>query len=55
MSLIEQRRYGAIFFVADPGFFFDKRLDGTYVMEEGTEACIPLWAGIATEEQAGLP
>lgn len=40
------------FFVSDPGFFFDKRLDGTYVMEEGTEACIPLWAQIATESQA---
>ena len=40
------------FFVSDPGFFFDKRLDGTSVMEEGTEACIPLWAEIASKEQA---
>ncbi len=40
------------FFVSDPGFFFDKRLDGTFVMEEGTEACIPLWAEIASKEQA---
>lgn len=40
------------FFVSDPGFFFDKRLDGTSVMEEGTEACIPLWAEIASREQA---
>ncbi|MDH6305392.1 putative isomerase [Parabacteroides sp. PF5-5] len=40
------------FFVEDRGFFFDKRLDGTFVLEEGTEACIPLWAGIASQEQA---
>jgi len=40
------------FFVENPGFYFDKRLDGSFVMEEGTEACIPLWAEIATEEQA---
>ncbi|MDH6341733.1 putative isomerase [Parabacteroides sp. PFB2-12] len=40
------------FYADDPGFFFDKRLDGTFVMEEGTEACIPLWAELATEEQA---
>lgn len=40
------------FFVEKPGFYFDKRLDGTFVMEEGTEACIPLWAEIASEEQA---
>ena len=40
------------FFVAYPGFFFDRRLDGTYVMDEGTEACIPLWTGIASKEQA---
>lgn len=40
------------FFVPERGFFFDKRLDGTYVLEEGTEACVPLWAGIATKEQA---
>lgn len=40
------------FFVSDPGFFFDKRLNGTFVKEEGTEACIPLWTQIATKEQA---
>lgn len=40
------------FFVPERGFFFDKRLDGSYVLEEGTEACIPLWAGIASQEQA---
>lgn len=42
----------AYFFAPEPGFFFDRRLDGTFVMEEGTEACIPLWTHIATEEQA---
>lgn len=40
------------FFATEPGFFFDKRLDGTFVKEEGTEACIPLWTQIATTEQA---
>lgn len=40
------------FFVEEPGFFFDKRLDNTFVIEEGTEACIPLWAEIATKDQA---
>ncbi|MDF9828717.1 trehalase family glycosidase [Parabacteroides sp. PF5-6] len=40
------------FFVEDPGFYFDKRLDGTLVREEGTEACIPLWAELASREQA---
>ncbi|MDR2918865.1 MAG: glycoside hydrolase [Tannerella sp.] len=51
----EKERYGSIkdyFFVPEPGFFFDKRLDGSYVMEEGTEACIPLWTQLATPEQA---
>lgn len=40
------------FFVPETGFFFDKRLDGTFVTEEGTEACIPLWTQLATPEQA---
>jgi len=45
-------RVADYFFVEDPGFFFDKRLDNTFVKEEGTEACIPLWAEIASKEQA---
>jgi putative isomerase len=48
--------YGAriadYFFLSDPGFFFDRKFDGTYVMDEGTEACIPLWSGIASIKQA---
>lgn len=40
------------FFVPDRGFYFDKRLDGSFVLEEGTEACVPLWAGIASQAQA---
>lgn len=40
------------FFVPERGFYFDKRLDGTFVLEEGTEACVPLWAGIASKEEA---
>ncbi|MEG1543171.1 MAG: glycoside hydrolase, partial [Tannerellaceae bacterium] len=40
------------FFSPDRRFFFDKRLDGGFITEEGTEACIPLWTGIATKEQA---
>ena len=51
----EKDRYGHLndyFFVDEAGFFFDKRLNGAYVMEEGTEACIPLWTEIATREQA---
>lgn len=40
------------FFVPERGFFFDKRLDGSFVLDEGTEACIPLWTGIATKQQA---
>ncbi len=42
----------AYFFVPERGFYFDKRLDGTFVLEEGTEACVPLWAGIASKEEA---
>ncbi|MEG1119357.1 MAG: glycoside hydrolase [Bacteroidales bacterium] len=40
------------FFSKDEGFFFDKKLDGAFVAQEGTEACIPLWAKIATKKQA---
>ncbi len=40
------------FFVPERGFYFDKRLDGSFVLEEGTEACVPLWAEIASSEQA---
>lgn len=40
------------FFVPERGFYFDKRLDGSFVLEEGTEACVPLWAEIASKEQA---
>lgn len=40
------------FYFDDRGFFFDRRLDGSFVLEEGTEACIPLWAGIASKKQA---
>ena len=37
---------------AETGFFFDRRLsDGSFVKEEGCEAYIPLWTGIATPEQ----
>ncbi len=40
------------FFNKERTFFFDRTFDGDYVLEEGTEATIPLWAGIATKEQA---
>lgn len=41
------------FFDDEKGFFFDRRLiDGTFVHEEGCEAFIPFWAGIATQKQA---
>lgn len=33
------------------GFFFDKRLNGTFVEEMGCEAYIPFWTGIASKEQ----
>lgn len=54
---IEPDEYGRVvadrFFCTDPGFFFDRRLsDGSFVKAEGTEACIPLWTGIATQAQA---
>lgn len=40
------------FFDTETGFFFDRRLsDGSFVKEEGCEAYIPLWTGIATPEQ----
>lgn len=39
------------FYDKEAGFFFDKRLDGTFVKEAGSEAYIPLWTGIATKEQ----
>lgn len=39
------------FFDNQVGFFFDKRLDGTFVREEGSEAYTPIWANIATKEQ----
>ncbi len=40
------------FFSRDHGFFFDRKFDSIFVVQEGTEACIPLWAGIATQKQA---
>ena len=39
------------FYDKESGFFFDKKLDGTFVKEPGSEAYIPFWAGIATKEQ----
>jgi putative isomerase len=40
------------FFDEEFGFFFDRRLnDGSFVREEGCEAYIPFWTGIATPEQ----
>lgn len=39
------------FFDRERGFFFDRRLEGGFVREEGTEATIPLWAEIASKEQ----
>lgn len=40
------------FFDTETGFFFDRRLsDGSFVKEEGCEAYIPLWTGIATPKQ----
>ncbi len=40
------------FFCSDKGFFFDRTFDGKFIEHEGTEAAIPLWAGIASKEQA---
>lgn len=40
------------FFDTERGFFFDRRLsDGSFVVEEGCEAYIPFWTGIASAEQ----
>ena len=39
------------FYDEDAGFFFDRRMDGTFVKVAGSEAYIPLWTGIATEAQ----
>lgn len=39
------------FYDKESGFFFDKKLDGTFVKEPGSEAYIPFWVGIATKEQ----
>ena len=40
------------FFDEETGFFFDRRLsDGSFIREEGSEAYIPFWTGIATPEQ----
>ena len=40
------------FFDEEKGFFFDRRLsDGSFVREEGCEAYIPFWTGIATPKQ----
>lgn len=52
----EERDYTAgvadYFFDQERGFFFDRRLkDGTFVREEGCEAYIPFWTGIAKPEQ----
>lgn len=40
------------FFCRDRGFFFDRMFNGKFVEEEGTEASIPLWTGLATQAQA---
>lgn len=40
------------FFDEEKSFFFDRRLnDGSFIREEGCEAYIPFWAGIATPDQ----
>lgn len=39
------------FFDNKVGFFFDKKFDGTFIREEGSEAYTPIWANIATKEQ----
>lgn len=42
----------AYFFDEESGFFFDRRLsDGSFVKEEGCEAYIPFWTGIASPQQ----
>ncbi len=40
------------FFDPEKGFFFDRQLsDGSFIREEGCEAYIPFWTGIATPYQ----
>lgn len=39
------------FFDNERGFFFDRHLNGNFILEEGSEAYIPLWSGLATKEQ----
>lgn len=39
------------FFNSERGFFFDRHLNGDFILEEGSEAYIPLWSGLATTEQ----
>lgn len=42
-----------LMFEEETGYFYDIRLeDKTFVRHQGPEGWIPLWAGIATEEQA---
>ncbi|MEP2023730.1 MAG: trehalase family glycosidase [Reichenbachiella sp.] len=41
------------YFDAETGFFFDVMLDGKVIEVFGPEGWIPLWAGLASEEQAG--
>ncbi|MEG1585387.1 MAG: trehalase family glycosidase [Bacteroidales bacterium] len=37
------------FFDKKNGFFFDRKFDGKFISEEGSEAYIPLWTGIASK------
>ncbi len=40
------------FFDSEDGFFYDRRIqDGSFVKVKGSEAYIPLWTEVATEEQ----
>lgn len=41
----------AYFYDKDLGFFFDKKLNGKFIEEAGSEAYIPFWTGIASKEQ----
>lgn len=40
------------FFDAKDGYFYDKRIKGDFVREQGPEGWTPLWTKIATEQQA---
>jgi putative isomerase len=49
-----KKQIDATFYDNTRGFYYDRLMDGQWIIAEGPEGWMPLWAGLSSPQQAGL-